>query len=221
MSVFRNCRWAPTIVDTAALQHDLDACSPLFPRLGETARQKRRVPCRAASIMYAGDRPRADEPAADAGLEEPSLGLEPDRAPDRRRDRRIRRGRGDDLHGRAEGLPCAPAADRATFCAIGAEDERHRPRAAGQCRDRSHNSKAATHETAPMHPIDPLHRRLAGRHPVNVMLFNIVLVGRILRHGPAMDAVWRQWHRFLFYSGLRSEGGCDFSTMRWPAARYE
>src|SRR5258707_5893983 len=68
-------------------------------------------------------------------------------------------------------------------------------------------SKAATHETAPMNPIDTFTVDWLGDTLFNVLLFNIVLVGPAsFAMGHAMAAVWRPWHRVIFYSGLLSAG---------------
>src|SRR5258707_11609755 len=68
-------------------------------------------------------------------------------------------------------------------------------------------SKAATHETAPMNPIDTFTVDWLGDTLFNVLLFNIVLVGPAsFAMGHAMAAVWRPWHRVIFYSGLLPPG---------------
>ena len=93
MSVFENLQMGATIADPAHFQHDLDRVFAHVPAAGRAARAARRhaVGRRAAD---AGDRPRADEPAAPAAarraVARPGAA---DRAPDLRGDRARSRAR--------------------------------------------------------------------------------------------------------------------------------
>src|SRR5260221_74365 len=77
--------------------------------------------------------------------------------------------------------------------------------------------KVATHETAPMNPIDTFTVDWLGDTLFNVLLFNLVLVAPAsFAMGHAMAIVWRPWHRVIFYSGLLSAG---WRYLDYPLAR--
>src|SRR5260221_4437067 len=86
--------------------------------------------------------------------------------------------------------------------------------------------KVATHETAPMNPIDTFTVDWLGDTLFNVLLFNIVLVGPAsFAMGHAMAIVWRPWHRVILYSGLLSAGlrFLDYALARgerWAVAGF-